>query len=130
MRDRPRRGFAAAAMKGAGMFVPPSSQASPAAMELALKVTNLIREFQQGRSDLTPRDIRMALRMAEITTEAAPPRGAIVAIVAGLAAAGMAVALFANKNPGNASPSGAVFPFLIMVIGIAALLMFLVLRRR
>ncbi len=112
------------------MFVPTSFQASPAAMDLALRITNVIREFQQGRSDVTPRDVRMALRMAEVSMGSSYRSAPIAVMVAALAAAGLAFALLVAKDQGTARPQAPTFPFILLAIVVIVFLMLFVLRRR
>ena len=112
------------------MFVPVSSQASPAAMELALRITNTIREFQAGRSDVTPRDVRHALRMAELSTGPIYPRAAILALLAAILASGLLLALVIQKRPESAGPSATAIPFAILMAVLGVFLVFFVLRRR
>ena len=113
------------------MFVPISSHASPAAMELALKINNVIREYQQERSDVSARDIRQALRMAELSTGSAPPRALILGVMTALLAAGLALALLMPKGTGTpGGPTATMFPFLILTIVVAVFLVLVILRRR
>ena len=113
------------------MFVPVSSQASPAAMELALRITNVIREYQQERSDVSGRDIRHALRMAELSTGSAPPKALVLAVVTALLAGGLALALLIPKGTGTVGgPTATIFPFMILMIVCAVFLVLVILRRR
>lgn len=111
------------------MFVPVQAQASPAAMELALKITNVIREFQQGRSDVSSRDIRHALRMAELSTGAGAPRAMILGAVMVALAVGLILALYTSGGTKGNAPSSSMMPMLVITAVIALFVVMRLARR-
>jgi hypothetical protein len=111
------------------MFIPVSTQASPAAMELALKLTNVIREYQQTRSDVTSRDIRHALRMTELSTGAGAPRVIILGAVMLALAAGLILALYTGGGARAGAPPSTMMPMLLIALVIALFVVVRLVRR-
>jgi len=100
-------------------------------MELALKIHDVIRQYQQEHSGVRPREVRQALRMAELSTGTAPPRMLILGLVAVILAAGLALALFMPKGPVSAGGQDVMaFPFVVLGILVAVFLVMVILRRR
>jgi hypothetical protein len=112
------------------MFVPIQSQASPAAMELALRITNVIREFQEGRTDVKSRDIRRALRMAELSTGAGPARAMAISAILGMTATVLGLVLIISKGKESPGPTPATLPLILMMVVLGVFVMLLVVRSR
>jgi hypothetical protein len=112
------------------MFIPVPTQASPAATELALKIVNVIREFQQSRSDVTSRDVRQALRMARLSTGPDPMRAMAIPLLVAVVVAGIAVFKLVGKGSAQPGASPVMLPVIFMVIILVLALMLVITRIR
>lgn len=97
----------------------------PRAMDLALKITNVIREFQQSRADVSSRDVRHALRMAGLSTGTGDSRTVIFGATMVALAVGLILALYTSGGIEGNAPAAAMTPILVAA---AILAIFVVMR--
>lgn len=112
------------------MFIPVPTQASPAATELGLKLTNVIREFQQSRSDVTARDVRQALRLAQLSTGPDPMRAVAIPLLVAVVVAGIAVFKLVGEGSKQPGSSPVMVPMILMVLILGVALMLVITRIR
>jgi hypothetical protein len=105
----------------------PLTTASPAARELGEKLTQVILDFQRTRTWLQPREIRLALRIAAVNTQAGVARATVVALAVGLFLAAVLGSVFLAV--GAAVDRTTVVPMFVALIALGGLLVVLVARR-
>jgi hypothetical protein len=107
--------------------VPPTP--SPRAEELGQRLAETIEGYRRQNPDLSGLDVRQALRLAAARAGdlGAPPR-ALIALIAGLAVAGLALALATESPRAAGAPLVTAIPVVAVIVGL--LLVVVVLRRR
>ncbi len=85
------------------MYVPtPSTTASPRVLELAHRVVEVVRNFQQIYPDFTGSEISQALTLARTESRSemgsVAPQKLIAVLVAGLLVLGLAVMLYVSRS--------------------------------
>jgi len=102
------------------VFVPtvPNQSASPFAMELGQKITTVIQEYRQSHPGLSGREVRDALRIAEMAGGGySAARSVILAAVVAATLMGLLFAFSTGKGRG-VPPGGAhgMVPFLAILL--------------
>jgi hypothetical protein len=113
------------------VFVPPPSfRMSPAATELGEKIADVVRLYQQTHPDLSRREIRGALRVAERNTCATPMERVAFAVMSAMALV-IGVVLLATKTDRGAPRDAFTYlPLIVIVMIVGVLAVFLFVRRQ
>jgi len=112
------------------VFPPPvTSSGSPAALELAQKISATIREYQQTHPGVSAGDIGDALRIAAQGRGAAR-RGPVAAAVVASLVVGVMIALGVMRAASRDSAAGALLPFFAVAVLLLAVLAAVAARRR
>ena len=110
-------------------YVPsgPARPPSPRVRELSQRIQEVINEFQQNYP-MSPGEIRQALRLAR-SQSGGENRAALAAVIGGLAVAlGLGVFVMFERSPEGVSP--AIWPAVLVGVGVIALGLVVAFRNR
>jgi lipopolysaccharide export LptBFGC system permease protein LptF len=108
------------------IIVPPvHSSGSPAALELAQKLSNAISEYQQTHPGVSASDIREAIRIAQTSAGAGTNRRIAVVLATGLAMllAFSLVPMFGRVGHGHGSAFMMPWAMIVIMLGVFVIAM-------